>query len=124
MTEREQVVTSARPGQFAHFLIARVAREQCAELYETVMGINGVRAEWKRQNPGANEAQLLRRFVARNWAQCIPAARATLTLTLRGPLPEHLKEQVLDALIKDRSLRALEPSKAPAVEILNREALR
>lgn len=122
-TPRPVAVSSSTPLA-AHMLVARLAREAAAELYETLMGDNLIRAEWKRQNPEANEPQLLRRFVARNWGRCIPFARATMAQMLTGPLPEHLKAEIHDALIKDRSLRPLETSKAPSVVVLNREAMR
>ncbi len=121
MKPQVQVIRSGDP--VAHQMVARIAREAACELYEILMEDNQIRAEWKRQNPGADEAALLRRFVARNWGTCIPLARATLARMLSGPLPDHLKVQIHDALIKDRSLRPAEPSKAPGTVILNREAL-
>lgn len=114
-----------RPGDpIAHALVARLAREAACELYETLMGDNRLRGEWKAQHPEASEQQLLRLFVREHWGKCIPFARATLARMLASPLPDHLKQEIHDALIKDRGLRPLEPSKRPSVEILNKEALR
>lgn len=125
MTSQPQPLQVIRSGDpVAHALVARIAREAAADLYETMMGDNLLRVEWKRQHPGATEPQLLRLFVRQNWGRCIPFARATLATMLSRPLPEHLKEEIHDALIKDRSLRPLEPSKRPMAEILNKEALR
>jgi len=117
-----QVLRSGDP--IAHLAVAKIAREAAAELYETLMGDNQLRAEWLRQHPGKTEKQLLMLFVRKHWGKCIPFARATMARMLDSPLPPHLKDEILDALIKDRSLRPLEASKAPAAVILNREALR
>lgn len=118
-------VQVAKPGQkFAHVLVAKLAREAASELYEVVMGDNVVRAEWKRQNPGCSEKVLLTRFVAKNWGACIPFARATMARMLTQPLDEGLKEQIMEALVQDASLRPAEAKQAPAVDIINKEAMR
>lgn len=95
---------SKQPRAFCHKRIAEVAKEAAGELYEVVMGDNMVRAEWKRQNPLADEATLRNRFVARNWGHCIPFARATLAQLLTTPIPESLKSDIVEALSLDATL--------------------
>lgn len=92
-----------------HKLIRKVAQEAAGQLYETVMGDNKVFAEWKRQNPEASIKELEKLFIKKNWPKCIPYARSTLALMLRGPLPDHLKEDIVDALAKDQTLRLGRP---------------
>lgn len=88
-----------------HKLIAQVAHEAAAELYEVVMANNQVRAEWKRQHPGLSDKGLLNAFVARNWGKCIPLARTTLGLMLRQPsISEAQKEEIVEALALDATL--------------------
>lgn len=90
----------------AHKLVARTARESAAELYEIVMSANDVRAEWKRQNPGASERVLLSRFVEKNWVKCIPLARTALGLLLRqDSISEGQKEEIVEALALDTTLQ-------------------
>ncbi len=97
-------VSKVGPAGHCHVMVREFAREAAGQLYEKVMGDNRVFAEWKRQNPNLNAKQLETRFVERNWGKCLDFARATMAAMLRGPYPEHLKDQILDALIKDGSL--------------------
>jgi hypothetical protein len=75
------------------------------ELYSTMMKDNDWYAIWKSKNPGATAKAMQARFVNANWGPLIPQARATLAAMLAGPMEEGLKEQVLDALIKDNTLK-------------------
>lgn len=94
-----------RPTKHCHKIIREVAQEATKELYEVVMGDNLVRKRWRKQNEGASEKELLRRFVARNWSRCIPFARATLATRLRDPhIDKSLAESIMDVLVKDASL--------------------
>lgn len=87
-----------------HVAVAKVAKEIAENLYEVVMSNNEVRARWKLQNPDCTEKQLIKRFVDKNWGKCLEPARATLVGLLNGPLPDHLKEEVVDILYKDSTL--------------------
>ena len=126
------LLPNIRPGsrltgsseKVAHVMVAKVAREAANELFETLMGQNEIRDHWRNGHPGKSEKELRRLFVVKYWGDCIPFARATLARMLDGPLDEGLKEQIADALIKDRALRPAESSKAPAAEIINREMLK
>lgn len=91
----------------AHKLVASVALNCAAELYETLMGDNVMYDAWKKKNPGASKKELMVRFVQRNWEKCIPVARATLARMLTEPTisPEH-KESIVEALELDWSLVA------------------
>lgn len=91
--------------QHVHRLIAETAKSAAAELYEVVMSNNEVRAEWKRQNEGCGEKELLKRFVKKNWGKCVPVARTTLGLLLRNSADETLKTQIYEALLLDNTLR-------------------
>lgn len=91
-------------GAHCHRLVAQVAKEAAGELYEATMSNNVVRRLWQEQNPGANEAALLARFVARNWGRCIPFARATLATMLTKPIDEGTKETIMEALVLDATL--------------------
>ena len=88
-----------------HKMVAEVAKASAHELYDKLMGDNLYYDEWKRQNPECSPKELERRFVAKNWGKCLDFARATLAAMLRGPYPDVLKEDILDALSKDASLR-------------------
>jgi hypothetical protein len=105
MPQTQVNVSKIGPAGHAHKLVAKIAEEAAKELYEVVMGDNVIRAEWKRQNPGLNEKMLIAKFVKKNLAKCIPFARATLTRMLTVTVDEGLKEEILDALVLDASLR-------------------
>ena len=96
--------SSAGPSAHCHVMVKEFAVEAAGCLYEKVMGDNKVFEEWKRQNPDCTPKQLEERFIARNWGKCLDFARATMAAMLRGPYPEVLKDQILDALIKDGTL--------------------
>ena len=84
-----------------------MAKAAAEELYETVMSNNQVRQEWKNQNPEATEVQLVELFVARNWGKCIDFAKQSMVLMLRREdVSEQLKDQIMDALIKDNEVSA------------------
>lgn len=97
-------MSATRPSRHAHRLVAETAEALCAELYETVMSNNAVRAEWKRQHPGASEAGLLRTFVRKNTAKLVPAARSTLAHMLATSIDEVLKTSIHEALVLDNTL--------------------
>jgi hypothetical protein len=113
---------TSQPRAHCHKRIAEVAKEAAAELYEVVMGDNAVRAEWKRQNPGASELALRTRFVARNWGNCIPFARATLAHLLSTPIDESLKADIHEALTLDASLMHGRGRVVPLLDTLNKES--
>lgn len=104
-------MSASRPSKHAHRLVAETAEALCSELYETVMSNNAVRAEWKRQNPDVGERELLRRFVKRNAAKCLSAARSTLAHMLATSIDEVLKTSIHEALVLDNTL--LRGRKAP-----------
>lgn len=88
-----------------HKIVAAVAKEVTGNLYEVVMGDNKVFEEWKKQNPDATQKQLESRFVEKNWGRCIEFARATLATMLNSAvLPESVKDEIADALVKDNQL--------------------
>jgi hypothetical protein len=88
-----------------HKLVAKVAQEAAGELYERLMGENLFFEEWKRQNPGLSPKALESRFISKNWGRCIGIARATLALLLRSPLDSKAKEDIMEALVLDSTLK-------------------
>jgi hypothetical protein len=122
MTGSRNKSNAPNPTAFCHKLVRDVAQAIAGELYEIVMGDNDVRAEWKKQNPNLNECALVARFVAKNWGNMIPQARATMALILRDPSQSALHADIYEALCLDATLRHGRPQNlAPAVDILNRE---
>lgn len=90
--------------KMAHKMVAETAKGIAGNLYETLMGQDEYWKAWQKQNPDCSRKELERRFIEKNWAKCLDSARATLVGLLRGPLPDHLKEEIIDALCKDASL--------------------
>lgn len=90
--------------QHAHVLVAETAKALAGDLYERLMGDNKYYEAWKTKNPEATPKELEQRFIARNYGKCIPAARTTLALMLKGPLDDALKEQISEALCLDATL--------------------
>lgn len=90
----------------AHKLVAENANELCNIIYDNLMSNNAIRAEWKRQHPGLSEKGLRNAFLKRNIANCLPAARATLAGMLALPYDSALKDEILEALVLDKSLVA------------------
>jgi|SRR6516162_7288347 hypothetical protein len=89
-----------------HVRVRDVARAAAAQLYEAVMQNNEACKVWREQNPGATAKQLEDRFVEKNWPKCIDFARQTLTLLLtRDDVAESTKDEIMDVLEKDQSLR-------------------
>src|SRR5215469_14833945 len=88
-----------------HKQVREVARAICGELYETLMGDNEFFATWKKQNPGVGASVLEKRFIDKNWGQCLKQARKALAMVLTSPTTsEKMKEEVMDILEKDQSL--------------------
>jgi len=89
----------------AHKMVASVAANCAAELYETLMSNNQIYDAWKRQHPGASEKGLRLAFVAKYTSECLGIARATLARLLADPTisTEH-KESIMEALELDATL--------------------
>lgn len=106
--------------QVCHRTVRDVAQAACGELYDTLMGDNLMYEMWRKQNPQLSGKQLETRFIAKNWAKCIPFARATLAHMLSRPdVDEKVKEQIHDVLIKESTIPVGGRSRQKAVEILN-----
>lgn len=88
----------------AHPLVFQTARDMAHALYNQLMLDNTCYAEWKKQCPELTPKELERRFVALLTPKLLLQARATLAHMLTLPYDEVLKEQIADALIKDRGL--------------------
>lgn len=99
-----------------HKLVAKTAREAAGELYDLLMSNDKMFTEWKRQNPGCSSKQLESRFIEKNWGRCLQIARATLAMLLNGPLEECLKDQIVEALCLDTTLRR---GRGPHGELIN-----
>lgn len=95
-----------RPQAHAHKLIYETAREMAHELYSTMMSDNEWYRVWKARNPGASPKALESRFVNANVSQLLPGAREALAACLALPgFPEDQKDQILQALILDNTLK-------------------
>jgi hypothetical protein len=101
MTSRLTADNSPR----AHRLVAYHAKAICHELYDTyAMKMPGFR----ERHPSERE------FVRRHWFLFIEQSRAMLARLLGTNIREELKEQIFDALIRDKSL---EPTRAKYVQV-------
>lgn len=100
---------ATKPEAHCHKILRDVAQEAAGQLYETVMGDNEVRAEWKRRWPNLSDKALERRFIARYWGHCLPFARATLATMLSPGHVEGLDpaaaDAIMEALVLDSTLR-------------------
>lgn len=103
-------MTIQRTGQIAcHRQVADVAKALTGKLYESLMGNDAFWRLWRGQNPDVGRKELERRFIERNWPQCIGEARKALTMVLTSPdASEEMKERVMDVLEKDASLRGID----------------
>ncbi len=95
-------------SRFCHQLVAKIAREAAGELYEKMMGIDGFFSAWKAANPSLSAKALEAKFVATRWPACIPFARATLAQLLTNDLDPAVKDDIMEALVLDSSLRQRE----------------
>lgn len=95
----------ANSGAHAHKVVAEAANGLCNEVYDLLMLNNEIRAEWKRQHPGASEKGLRIAFLKRFVDLSIAPARATLAGMLAQPYDETLKESILEALVLDNTLK-------------------
>jgi hypothetical protein len=86
-------------------MIRATAIEMAGELYDLLMKNNQQFAEWKRMHEGFTPAQLEIRFLELKWPELIEDARTTLARMLGDNVPEELKMQIHDALVKDNGLR-------------------
>mgnify|MGYP001556543085 CR=1 FL=1 len=88
----------------AHKLVVETARKMAEAIYEELAKDNN----WPKVKPelraGLGHKIAREKFIQRNLAKFLGEARSTLTEMLNGHYPESLKEEILDALIKDASL--------------------
>lgn len=88
-----------------HRLIAVTAIEMAHELYASIMTDNAWYTHWKNQHPGASPRALERLFVKRNVEGLVPQARATLAAMLGTNIDERQKEEIMECLVLDNTLR-------------------
>jgi hypothetical protein len=90
---------------YAHKLVKEVAEGIANEMYEMLAKDNN----WAKLNPelraGRGHEVARRAFVRRNTGRFLQQARHTLGQLLSTNIPENLKAEILDALIKDNELR-------------------
>lgn len=93
-----------------HKHIAKVAKELAATNYDELMSQDILYKAWKAANPDCvrgptvDAKKLKERYVTRKWGMYVTAARATLTLLLRTPIDESLKEEIMEILAQDSTL--------------------
>ncbi len=107
-----------------HKLVASVARAAAGEYYESLMGASDlIWKEWKRQNPDLSPSALEKKFIAKQWPNCIEFARSTLAHMLSlSSTSDAMKAEIYEALLLDKSLLVGLPRNA-ALDIVNRELL-
>ena len=98
--------------QNAHRLVAKTAKGLAESLYEDVMHDNTLYALWKAICPELTPKLLRAQFVKMLIPHLLDTAVATLAGMLRGNYPEHLKDEIADALIKDAALGRKPPTPA------------
>lgn len=105
-TRRKHGLKTPGPGTISHVhvQVKEVAMGLAQALFEEFMTRNEVFAEFKRQHPELTTSQLEAKFVAHLWPQLIDPARATMAGMLNGPYSDEVKEDIMDALVKDQTL--------------------
>lgn len=94
-----------KSGAHCHIMVAKAAQGICREMFDSLMHHDELFAKWKARFPeGTSTKTLEEEFVKKNWGDCIPAARATLTQLLTQPIADVLKEEIAEALILDKTL--------------------
>lgn len=88
----------------AHFLVRKTAIEMAESIYEDLMTDNTIYANWKALCPDLTPRKLQSQFIALMAPKLIEQARATLANMLGTNIPQSLKDQIFDALIKDAAL--------------------
>lgn len=89
-----------------HVLIAETAKGLAHVLFDEMMGKNEIWAQFKSQHAGMTTAQMEAKFVAKLWPQLIESARATLAAMLapESNVSDDMKEEIMDALVRDKTL--------------------
>ena len=82
--------------QKAHRMVAKVAHQMAEDVYEENCSKTD---QWRVLWPDRKA------WVRSHRVYFLEAARATLAQMLTGTLPEHLKEEIKDALVKDNAFR-------------------
>lgn len=94
------------PDQHCHPMIRATAIEMAGELYDLMMKNNQQWQEWKNLHPDLHSlAEYEIRFLELKWPELIEDARTTLARMLGSGIPEELKIQIHDALVRDNALR-------------------
>lgn len=109
MTKRSQQSLAKKRGQnpqaHAHYQVVEVAKGLAGALYERVMqSDNSDYSDWKELNPDCNAKELELRFITLFYPKLLGEARATMAKMLATPISETLKDQIVEALILDKSL--------------------
>lgn len=89
-----------------HKDIAKVAKALAEASYDELMSNNMLYEAWKKKWPHlvGDPVKLKRQYVANKWGLYVDAARATMALTLREPIDEKVKEEVVKILALDSTL--------------------
>lgn len=96
--------TPNRPSGHAHKLIAATAKAMAHELYDETMRNNEWHKWWKAQYPSDTPQQREARFVNKNAAKLLAAARAMLARRLDLSHDPVEKETIYQALLLDSTL--------------------
>lgn len=119
MKSRPQV--GKGPEYHCHPMIRATAIEMAGELYDLMMKNNPQWQEWKQMHPELHSlAEYEIRFLELKWPELIEDARTTLARMLGSGIPEELKMQIHDALVKDNALRHARLARQ-AAQVANRD---
>lgn len=77
-----------------HILIRKTAEEIAGAFYELAAANPDFYTNWPKQ----------RTYIRKNWPAFIPAARAQLTRMLQLDYSDHVKQEIYEALVNDRSI--------------------
>ncbi len=90
---------------YAHKLVASTAKEMAEELFEDVMRDDAVYAAHKRICPELTPKLQREMFVKLMVPHLLEQARATLAKMLETNIKQSLKDEIVDALLKDQTFR-------------------
>lgn len=103
----------------AHNTVANAAREWAGAWYEENAKDNALYHHVMKPL-FANQAD----FIAKCWGQFVPVARAALAKSLNDPnIPQHVKDDVYDALLMDKTLPRPGHPVAPLLNALPAHAM-
>ena len=95
-------------------IVRKIARELCGAFYDNMDVFS--RGDTQRSERFRRENNNQHQFIAMNWPQFVPAARASMAMLLNEPgRKESEKEMIFDALLQDRGFATDAELAAPSI---------